>query len=471
MDKEFISENFLLTNKTAENLYHNFAKDLPIIDYHCHLPSDEIAQNKKFGNITQVWLYGDHYKWRAMRTNGINEEYITGEASDWEKFLAWAKTVPDTLRNPLYHWTHMELKNPFGISDKLLDGKTAKEIWEHCNRLLQTDEFSTRGLLKHFNVKVVCTTDDPLDNLENHKKIKEDNFDVKILPTFRPDKGMIVENLPAFRIWFNKLQEITNSSITNFRQYIEAIRKRHDYFHQNGCRLSDHGLEEPYSENYTDEEINAIFEKILLSKELNQIEILKFKSAMMHEFGVMDYEKNWVQQLHLGAIRNVNSRMYRTLGPDTGYDSIGDFKMALPLARYLNRLDSENKLAKTIIYNLNPKDNEVIASIIGSFQDGIIPGKLQFGSAWWFLDQKDGIEKQLNTLSNLGLLSRFIGMLTDSRSFLSYSRHEYFRRILCNIIGTDVEKGLIPDSEELLAPLIENVCYKNAKNFFEFDKI
>jgi glucuronate isomerase len=468
---EFISENFLLTNKTSQNLYHNFAKDLPIIDYHCHLSPEEIAQNRKFKNITQIWLNGDHYKWRAMRTNCVDEKYITGEASDWEKFLAWAKTVPHTLRNPLYHWTHMELKNPFGLSNTLLNEGTAKEVWEHCNKLLQSDSFSTKGLLKHFNVKVVCSTDDPLDDLENHKKIREDNFEVKVLPAFRPDKGMAVEDLSSFKNWFDKLQKTTNTSISNFLQYIEAIRKRHDYFHQNGCRLSDHGLEVPYSENYTDKEINSIFEKILLSKELIQIELIKFKSAMMYEFGIMNYEKNWVQQLHLGAIRNINSRMYKNLGPDTGYDSIGDFDMALPLAGYLNKLDSENKLAKTIIYNLNPKDNEVFASIIGNFQDGIIPGKIQFGSAWWFLDQKDGIEKQLNALSHLGLLSRFIGMLTDSRSFLSYPRHEYFRRILCNIIGEDVEKGLLPDSEELLSPLIKNVCYYNAKNYFEFDKV
>ena len=291
-DKEFISENFLLTNKTAENLYHNFAKDLPIIDYHCHLPPNEIAQNRKFRNITEIWLKGDHYKWRAMRTNGVDEKYITGLASDWEKFLAWAKTVPHTLRNPLYHWTHMELKNPFGLSNVLLNGETAKEVWEHCNELLQSDNFSTRGLLRHFNVKVVCTTDDPLDSLEYHKKIREDNFEVKILPAFRPDKGMTVENLSAFKSWFDKLQKTTNTNISNFGQYIEAIRKRHDYFHQNGCRLSDHGLEEPYSENYTDIEINTIFEKILLNKELNKSEILKFKSAMMYEFGIMNYEKN-----------------------------------------------------------------------------------------------------------------------------------------------------------------------------------
>jgi len=468
--KKFILDNFLLTNKTAESLFHDYAKDLPIIDYHCHLPVKEIADNKKFDNITQIWLYGDHYKWRAMRTNGINEKYITGDSSDWEKFLAWAETVPYTLRNPLYHWTHMELKNPFGIN-KLLDGDSAKEIWEHSNELLQTAEFSTRSLLKHFNVKIVCTTDDPLDNLEHHQKIKKDNFAVKILPAFRPDKGMAIENSKQFQLWFNRLKEITDSNISSFNSYIEAIRKRHDFFHENGCRLSDHGLEIPYAEDYTSSEIEKIFQKIFSSKDLSQIEILKFKSAMLYEFGVMDHEKNWVQQFHLGAIRNLNSRMFNSLGPDTGFDSIGDFEMALPLAKFLNRLDSENKLAKTVLYNLNPKDNEVFASLIGTFQDGSVPGKIQYGSAWWFLDQKDGITKQLNALSNMGLLSKFVGMLTDSRSFLSYPRHEYFRRILCNMIGEDVEKGLIPNSEELLTELVKNVSYYNAKNYFVFDKV
>lgn len=469
-DKEFINDNFLLMNKTAERLYHTFAKDLPIIDYHNHLSVKEIAENRKFDNITQIWLYGDHYKWRAMRTNGVDEKFCTGEASDWEKFLAWAETVPYTLRNPLYHWTHLELKNPFGISNKLLNKDTAKEIWKHCNKLLPEDNFSVKGLLKNFKVKVLCTTDDPLDSLEYHKKIRKDKFDIKVFPAFRPDKGMAVENLNLFSLWFNKLQELTNIQIDSFQKYIEAIRVRHDFFHQNGCRISDHGIEVPYAEDYTQQDIEKIFEKILLSKELTHEEILKFKSAMMYEFGLMDHEKNWVQQLHIGALRNNNTRMFNSLGPDTGYDSIGDFNIAASLVKFLDNLDKENKLAKTIIYNLNPKDNEVIATIMGSFQDGNIPGKIQFGSSWWFLDQKDGMEKQLNTLSNMGLISRFVGMLTDSRSFLSFSRHEYFRRILCNIIGEDVEKGFLPDSDELLAPLIKGVCYYNAEQYFEFDK-
>lgn len=470
-DKKFITKDFLLLNKIAERLYHNYAKNLPIIDYHNHLPIKEIAEDKNFDNITQVWLYGDHYKWRAMRTNGVDEKLITGKTSDWEKFLAWAETVPYTLKNPLYHWTHLELKNPFGISNKLLNGNTAKEIYEHCNKLLQTNDFSVKGLLKNFNVKFLCTTDDPLDSLEYHRKIKRDKFDLKVFPAFRPDKGMAVENLAQFSLWFNKLQEIANIQINSFQKYIDAIRQRHDFFHKSGCKISDHGIEVPYAEDYTQQEIENIFQKILSSKELNQEEILKFKSAMMYEFGVMDHEKGWVQQLHIGALRNNNTRMFNKLGPDTGYDSIGDFNIAASLVKFLDKLDKSDKLAKTIIYNLNPKDNEVVATIIGSFQDGSVPGKIQLGSGWWFLDQKDGIEKQLTSLSNMGLLSRFIGMLTDSRSFLSFSRHEYFRRILCNMIGEEVEKGFLPDSDELLAPLIEGVCYYNAEKYFGFDKI
>lgn len=470
-NKKFIGKNFLLQNKIAERLYHNYAKNLPIIDYHNHLPVKEIAENRKFDNITQIWLYGDHYKWRAMRTNGVDEKFCTGEASDWEKFLAWAETVPGTLKNPLYHWTHMELKNPFGISGKLLNRDTAKDIYKHCNDLLQTDDFRVRGLLKNFNVKFICTTDDPLDSLEYHKKIKKEKFDIKVFPAFRPDKGMAVENQDQFSSWLNKLQELTNIQINSFQKYIEAIKQRHDFFHKNGCRVSDHGIEVPYAEDYSSTEIENIFQKILSTKKLTEEETLKFKSAMMYEFGVMDHEKNWVQQFHLGALRNNNTRMFNKLGPDTGYDSIGDFNFAVSLVKFLDKLDKEDKLARTIIYNLNPRDNEMIATIIGSFQDGTVPGKMQFGSGWWFLDQKDGIEKQMTSLSNMGLLGRFIGMLTDSRSFLSFSRHEYFRRILCNMVGEDVEKGFLPNSDELLVPLIESICYYNAEKYFAFGKI
>lgn len=464
----FITKNFLLTNKTAQLLYHEHASKMPIIDYHCHLPVNEIAENKKFENITQIWLNGDHYKWRAMRTNGVNEKFITGDASDKEKFFKWAETVPFTIKNPLYHWTHMELKKPFGISDRLLNSDTAEYIWNRCNELLQQDNFSAQGIIKQWNVEVICTTDDPIDSLEYHKKLKENPFGTKVIPAFRPDKAMAVENVDEYIKYIQKLEEAANISIKDFDNLIEALRNRHDYFHANGCRLSDHGIETAYAEDYTAQEINSIFNKLLSKKFLSEEEIHKFKSAMMFEFGVMDYEKGWVQQLHLGALRNNNSRMYRTLGPDTGWDSIGDFEIAKPLAKFLDRLDNQNKLTKTIIYNLNPADNEVIATMIGNFQDGTVPGKLQYGSAWWFLDQKSGIEKQIDALSNLSLLSRFIGMLTDSRSFLSYSRHDYFRRILCNILGEEIEKGLIPNDIKLIGKMVEDISYNNARNYFNF---
>lgn len=468
MENNFITENFLLSTKTAQHLFHNYAKDLPIIDYHCHLPIQEIASKKKFENLTQIWLYGDHYKWRALRTNGINEKFITGDATDYEKFLAWAETVPNTLRNPLYHWTHLELKKPFGISDRLLDKTSAPAIWDECNEKLKTDEFSTYGLIKQFNVETVCTTDDPVDSLEFHKQIAESGFEFKVKPAFRPDKAMNVDDSTGFKTWFNKLKEITPFAIDSFEKYLEAIKLRHDHFHNSGCRLSDHGIEAPYVEDYTTEEIETIFQKILLGKELTKTDVLKFKSVMLYEFAVMDHEKSWVQQYHFGALRNVNSRMFNTLGPDTGYDTIGDFSIGLPLAKFLDKLDKDNKLTKTILYNLNPKDNELFVTAMGCFQDGVTSGKIQYGSAWWFLDQKVGMERQLDTLSTLGLLSRFVGMLTDSRSFLSYPRHEYFRRILCNLIGKEIEEGQIPNKEELIVPLIENICYYNARNYFDF---
>ena len=468
MSDKFIKENFLLSNDKAEKLYFDYAKDQPIIDYHCHLPVKEIAENKKFENITQVWLNGDHYKWRAMRANGVDENYITGSAGDKDKFLKWAETVPYTIKNPLYHWTHMELKKPFGISDKLLNSDSAEEIWNRCNDLLKEENFSAQGLIKQFNVETVCTTDDPVDSLEYHRKIKENPFGVKVIPAFRPDNAMAVENPDQFLSWLAKLEAASGVSVTSFGLFIDAIKKRHSYFHQNGCRLSDHGIETAYAEEYSDTEITSVFAKILSREKLNGEEILKFKSAMMFEFGVMDYEKGWVQQLHLGALRNNNSRKFRELGADTGVDSIGDFEIARPLSKYLDKLDDINKLTKTIIYNLNPRDNELIASMIGNFQDGTIAGKLQYGSSWWFLDQKSGMEKQIDALSNMGLLSRFVGMLTDSRSFLSYPRHDYFRRVLCNILGDEIEKGLIPDDLSLIGGLVANISYNNAKNYFNF---
>ncbi|MCK6558145.1 glucuronate isomerase [candidate division KSB1 bacterium] len=465
----FISADFLLHNKAAVVLYHDYAKAQPIIDYHCHLPPKEIAENRTFDNLTQIWLHGDHYKWRAMRTNGVNERFITGEASDWEKFLAWAGTVPKTLRNPLYHWTHMELKRPFGISDRLLNKDTAREIWEICNAKLAQDDFSVRGILQQFNVKLVCTTDDPIDSLQYHQTIRHDSgCNIRVLPAFRPDKGLFIESGAAFREWVSQLAAAAAVDITNFSDYLAALRRRRDFFHARGCRLSDHGIETAYAEEYTEAEIKNIFGKALAGIHLDHPEILKFKSAMLYELGLMYHEKGWVQQFHLGALRNNNSRMFRTLGPDTGFDSIGDFEIARPLARLLNRLDDNNRLPKTILYNLNPRDNELLATMIGNFQDGSVAGKMQYGSAWWFLDQLEGMRKQLEALSNMGLLSRFIGMLTDSRSFLSYSRHDYFRRLLCNLLGEEMEKGLMPNDTALVGNMIADICFNNANEYFEF---
>lgn len=465
--KKFMDENFVLETKTAQKLFHNHAKKMPIIDYHCHLIPQEIAENKKYENITQIWLYGDHYKWRAMRTNGVDESYCTGNKSDWEKFEKWAETVPHTLRNPLYHWTHMELQRYFGIKE-LLSPKTARKIFDATAEKLQSDDYAVRNLMRKMKVEVVCTTDDPVDTLEHHKKIKEEGFEIKVLPAWRPDKAMMVENAANFNSYVDKLGEVADMNITKFQDLLAALRKRHDFFGEMGCKLSDHGIETIYAMDYTEKEIDQIFNKISGGNELDGNEILKFKSVMLYEFGIMDHEKGWTQQFHVGAIRNNNTRLFNQLGPDTGFDSIGDFEVAKPMSRLLDKLDTEDKLAKTILYNLNPRDNELIATMIGNFQDGSIAGKMQFGSGWWFLDQKNGMEKQINTLSNLGLLSRFVGMLTDSRSFLSYPRHEYFRRILCNLIGNDVEEGLVPDDMELLGGMVENICYNNAKNFFEF---
>jgi glucuronate isomerase len=466
MNSEFINDDFLLQTETARLLYHEHAEKMPIYDYHCHLPADKIATDHQFENLTQIWLYGDHYKWRAMRANGIDERYCTGDADDYEKFEKWAQTVPYCIRNPLYHWTHMELKKPFGVNDKLLNPQTAKEIYETCSEKLKTKQFSVRNIMRKMNVKLVCTTEDPLDNLEYHKKIREDDFEIKVHTAWRPDKAMATENINTLNDWINKLQEITNIDIKDFSNYLEAIQKRHDYFHDNGCRLSDHGIETAYAEQYLQNQIENIFSKIRKNRQLDREEELIFKSAMMFEFAVMDSQSQWVQQLHFGALRNTNSRMLKTLGPDTGFDTIGDFETAKPLAKFLDRLDAIEKLPKTILYNLNPRDNELMAAMTGNFQDGFTIGKIQFGSAWWFLDQADGITKHINALSNMGLLSRFIGMLTDSRSFLSYPRHEYFRRILCNIIGTEVEKGLIPNDIDLLGKMVQDICFNNAKNYF-----
>ena len=472
MRTHFIHDNCLLKTNHAQELYHSFAKSLPVIDYHCHLSPKEIAENRNFENLTQIWLAGDHYKWRAMRTCGVDERFITGDASDWEKFEKWSETVPKTLRNPLYHWTHLELRRPFGIVDRLLNPHTAKSIWEECNAKLSTVEYSTQGILQQMNVEIICTTDDPIDTLEYHRKISNDSkHTTKVYPAFRPDKAMAVDDPSVFTGYVEVLAQVSSIEVKSYTAFLTALRNRHDYFHEMGSRVSDHGIETIYNEDYTESEIRSIFLKVIHGNNLSNEEILKYKSAMLYEFAVMDWEKGWVQQYHLGALRNNNTRMMRILGPDTGYDSIGDFEFAKPLAKFLNRLDNENKLTKTILYNLNPRDNELLATMIGCFQDGLIPGKIQYGAAWWFLDQIDGMKKQIEALSNMGLLSQFVGMLTDSRSFLSYPRHEYFRRILCNILGNEMACGLIPNERELVGKMVQDICYFNAQKYFSFTQI
>jgi glucuronate isomerase len=470
--KPFMDENFLLQTETAQKLYHEHAAKMPIIDYHCHLIPKMVADDHKFKSLTEIWLGGDHYKWRAMRSNGVDERYCTGtDTTDWEKFEKWAETVPYTFRNPLYHWTHLELKTAFGIN-KLLNPQTAREIYDECNdKLLNDPNYTARGFMRRYNVKVVCTTDDPVDSLEYHKQVKESGFEIKMLPTWRPDKAMAVEVPADFRAYVEKLSQVSGVTITKFQDMIDALQKRHDFFESMGCKLSDHGIEEFYAEDYTDAEIEAIFNKVYGGANLTQEEILKFKSAMMIVFAEMDYATGWAQQFHYGAIRNNNSKMFKLLGPDTGFDSIGEFNTAKACAKFLDKLNAEGKLTKTILYNLNPCANEVLATMLGNFQDGTIAGKIQLGSGWWFLDQKDGMQKQMNALSVLGLLSRFVGMLTDSRSFLSYPRHEYFRRTLCNLLGTDIENGEIPYSgyeASRVNQMVEDICYNNAKEYFRF---
>ncbi len=465
----FITQQFLLPNRRAQRLYHEYAEGQPIIDYHCHLPPDQIASDRRFENLTAIWLAGDHYKWRAMRANGIPERRITGDASDRDKFSSWAETVPKCLRNPLYHWTHLELKRPFGVTDVLLGPDTATSVWQRCNEQLARPGFSARGIMERMDVRVVCTTDDPIDSLEHHQAIARDRaFSVQVRPTWRPDKGMAVDQVPMFNEWLDRLAAVAKIPIRTHADYMAALRARHDFFHANGCRLSDHGLDTVYAEPYTESEIATIFAKARSGNQPSRDETARFKSAMLHEWALMDHAKGWVQQFHIGAMRNNNSRMFRALGPDHGYDSIGDANYAQPLSRLLDRLDGTDQLAKTIIYNLNPRDNEMIATMIGNFQGGGIAGKIQFGSGWWFLDQKDGMERQLDALSNMGLLSRFVGMLTDSRSFLSYTRHEYFRRILCATLGREMEAGLLPDDLDLVGNMVTDICYRNAARFFDF---
>lgn len=466
--KKFMDENFLLETATAQDLFHNHAAKMPIIDYHCHLIPEMVANDHKFKSITELWLGGDHYKWRAMRTNGVEEKYCTGtETSDWEKFEKWAETVPYTLRNPLYHWTHLELKTAFGI-DKLLSPKTAREIYDECNEKLQQPEYTARGFMRRYNVECVCTTDDPIDDLRYHKQTRESGFEIKMIPAWRPDKAMAVDNAKAFADYVTRLGEVAGVTISKFQDLVDALQKRHDFFNENGCRLSDHGIEEFYDEPYTDSQIETIFEKAMRGQELSQLEIRQFKHCMLTVFAEMDYDSDWTQQYHYGAIRDNNSLMFKKLGPDTGFDSIGEFNTAKAMSHFLDHLNAEGKLTRTILYTLNPCANEVIATMLGNFQDGSCPGKIQFGSGWWFNDQLDGMTRQMNALSVLGLLSRFVGMLTDSRSFLSYPRHEYFRRLLCNLLGNDVEKGLLPDDKEILYRMVEDISYYNAKNYFKF---
>lgn len=468
--KDFMDKDFLLQTETAQMLYHEHASKMPIIDYHCHLIPKMVADDHKFRSLTEIWLGGDHYKWRAMRSNGVAEKYCTGtDTTDWEKFEKWAETVPYTFRNPLYGWTHLEIKTAFGIN-KVLNPNTAREIYDECTDKLQNDPtYTARGMMRRYNVETVCTTDDPIDTLEWHKKTRESGFEIKMIPAWRPDKAMAVENPQNFKTYIEKLSEVSGINISKFQDVIDALQKRHDFFAENGCKLSDHGIEEFYAEDYTDAEIDAIFNKVYGGTELTHDEILKFKSAMMVIFAEMDHASGWTQQFHYGAIRDNNTKMFNLLGPDTGFDSIGQFNTAKSMSKFLNRLATNDKLTKTIIYNLNPADNEVVATMLGNFQDGTCPGKIQWGSGWWFLDQKDGMEKQMNALSLLGLLSRFVGMLTDSRSFLSYPRHEYFRRVLCNLVGRDIENGEIPVSEmDRVKQMIEDISYYNAKNYFNF---
>lgn len=464
--KTFIKDSFLLQNKYSEELYEKYAAKQPIIDYHNHLPPKDIAEDRNFENITQVWLYGDHYKWRAMRTMGVDEKYITGDASDKEKFMAWAKTVPHTLRNPLYHWTHLELKRYFGI-DELLNEESAERIYDEVNRQLQLPENSCRGLLKKMNVKTLCTTEDPVDTLEYHQQLADSDFSIKVSTAFRPDKSILIEN-ENYTDYIKDLGKAADIKIGSYDDLKKALRKRIEYFHENGCRLCDHGLNYISFEEFTTDEINSIFDKKLNGKGLTDLEIEKFHISILLFLSETYHEFGWVQQFHLGALRNNNKRMLRELGPDTGWDSIADYSQAENLSAFLDALDGKDKLAKTILYNLNPSDNEIFATMIGNFNDGSIKGKVQFGSGWWFLDQKDGIIKQLNALSNMGLVSCFIGMLTDSRSFLSFPRHEYFRRVLCNLFGEEMASGELPQDMELVGKTIANISYHNAEEYFDF---
>ncbi len=460
----FIHDDFLLQTKAARRLYHEFAEEQPILDYHNHLPPGDIARNRQFANLFEIWLEGDHYKWRALRANGMSENLVTGNAAPYEKFMAWAKTVPATLRNPLYHWTHLELKRYFGI-DELLDEKTAPAIWERANERLQAPDMTTQGILTHFKVRALCTTDDPAEPFDDHKSIAESGFATRVYPTFRPDKAFAVHQPDVLKPWLQKLTLSSNVEISNLGDMLDALQKRHDDFHEFGARLSDHGLSYCYADFPTESEAKQIFARAFDGQAATTEEHARFAAYLMLFLGQLDAKRGWTKQMHIGAQRSNNSKALRELGPDTGFDSIGDWRQAETLTAYLDKLAQENALPKIVLYNLNPADNYVFATMIGNFQDGTIPGKIQFGSGWWFLDQKEAMEWQINALSNNGLLSRFIGMLTDSRSFLSFTRHEYFRRVLCNLIGRDMENGELPDDYELVGAMVKNICYTNARDF------
>ncbi len=465
--KPFLDSEFLLQTETARQLYHCHAEKMPIIDYHCHLNPKEIAENHQFADLTEIWLGGDHYKWRAMRANGVEEEYVTGSKPSFEKFMKWADTLQHAMRNPLYHWTHLELSRVFGI-DKVLNPSTAREIYDECTAKLQTPEFRAGAIMERMNVEVVCTTDDPADSLEHHRAIRQTPLKTRVLPTWRPDKAMAVESA-SYNDYISQLEAAADMSIVSFKDLLSALRKRHDYFAAEGCRVSDHGLTTFYATPYTDAEIEQIFLKARQGKTLTSEETCKFRSAFLYEMAVMDAEAGWVQQFHVGPTRNNNARMFRLLGPDTGFDAIDDAPVAAPMVSFLSRLEKEGALAKTIFYNLNPKDSAVMMATAYSFNDGTVPGKMQYGAGWWFLDQIHGMEAQMNTLSDMGLLSRFVGMLTDSRSFLSYPRHEYFRRILCGMLGREVESGELPASElPFIGSMVEGISYRNAKQYFGF---
>ena len=464
----FIHEDFMLASEFAKELFHSYAEEQPVIDYHCHLIPAEIAEDKRWENITQIWLYGDHYKWRQMRTAGIGEEYCTGDKSDYDKFIKYAELMPQALRNPLYHWTHLELKKYFGITE-LLNPDTADMIWHKTKEIISSPEFSARSLIRKSNVELICTTDDPVDSLEHHRTIAEDaNFAARVLPAWRPDKVLAVNDKELFKGWLSQLEEASGITVSNLDDLMNALRNRHDFFHSAGCRLSDRGVAKIIADDFTEAEIKTIFDKVLAGQDITDCELRKYVSFMLYELAVMDAEKDWTMQIHYGVLRNNNTKMFKAVGPDTGFDSAGDFSVAEDMIKFLDRLATVNKLPKTILYPVNPTDNELIATMIGCFQDGTVPGKIQFGSAWWFLDQMDGMTKQIEAVSQLGLLSRFVGMLTDSRSFLSYTRHEYFRRLLCNILGNDMKNGLIPDDMELVGKMVADISYHNAKNYFGF---